>query len=69
MVFGHNPGFTNTFNEISDSDIDDLQTCGILGIKFDIKSWNEIYTKKGKGIFLVRGLNQFIFLLEILKVL
>lgn len=49
MVFGHNPGFTNTFNEISDSDIDDLPTCGILGIKFDIKSWNEIYTKRGKA--------------------
>lgn len=49
MVFGHNPGFTDTFNTISDSDIDDLPTCGILGIKFDIKRWNEIYTKKGKA--------------------
>ena len=49
MVFGHNPGFTDTFNTISDSDINDLPTCGILGIKFDIKSWNEIYSKKGKA--------------------
>lgn len=49
MVFGHNPGFTDTLNTISDSDINNLPTCGILGIKFDIKNWNEVYTKKGKA--------------------
>jgi len=48
-LFGHNPGFSNVFDEISDSYIDEVPTCGIVGIKFTIKEWSEIYTKKGES--------------------
>lgn len=49
MIFGHNPGFTNVYNEVSDSYIDELPTCAVIGIRFNIKDWNEIYTKKGEA--------------------
>lgn len=47
MIFGHNPGFTEVFDEISDSYIDNIPTCGIVGISFDIKSWTEVINTKG----------------------
>ncbi|MDP2386245.1 MAG: histidine phosphatase family protein [Bacteroidota bacterium] len=47
MVFGHNPSFTEVFDEISDSYIDNIPTCGIIGVSFKIKSWAEIITTKG----------------------
>ncbi len=47
MVFGHNPGFTEAFDELSDSYIDNIPTCGIVGITFNVKSWTEIIDTKG----------------------
>ena len=47
MLFGHNPGFTEVFDKISDSYIDNIPTCGIVGIQFDIKSWTEVITNQG----------------------
>ncbi len=51
MLFGHNPGLSNLFNEISDSCIDSLPTCAIVGISFDVKNWNEINKTEGKTLF------------------
>jgi phosphohistidine phosphatase len=49
MMFGHNPGITNLVNELNDGlDFDNIPTCGIISIQFDIKSWKDIHTKKGK---------------------
>lgn len=47
MVFGHNPGFTQVFDELSDSYVDNLPTCGIVGIRFNISSWTEVMSNKG----------------------
>jgi phosphohistidine phosphatase len=51
MVVGHNPGFeilayrfTNEFNK-------HLPTTGIIGIKFEVKSWKEVEAGKGKFDF------------------
>ncbi|HJY64294.1 MAG TPA: histidine phosphatase family protein [Ignavibacteria bacterium] len=51
MLFGHNYGITYFANYISDADIDNIPTCGIVRIDFDFNSWKEIENKKGKLIF------------------
>ncbi len=48
MLFGHNPGFTNAINTLSDSFIDNLPTCGLVSIEFKEKQWKEITTGKLK---------------------
>lgn len=47
IIFGHNPGFTEIFNTISDSFIDNIPTCGIMQIDFTIKDWTEVIHEKG----------------------
>jgi phosphohistidine phosphatase len=49
MVFGHNPGFTETFDLLSDSYVDNLPTCGLVGVNFDMKRWADVYNVKGTG--------------------
>ena len=51
MLFGHNPGMTNLFNDVSDSYIDNIPTCGMIGIEFDSNSWKTVFSEKGKTIF------------------
>jgi phosphohistidine phosphatase len=49
MLFGHNPGFTNICNDLSeDMYFDNVPTCGLVSFNFDISSWSEIEAKKGK---------------------
>ena len=49
IVFGHNPGITNFVNELNDGlDFDNIPTCGIISLMFDMKNWKDIATKKGK---------------------
>lgn len=49
ILFGHNPGITNLVNELNDGlDFDNIPTCGIISLMFDMKSWKDIETKKGK---------------------
>lgn len=52
MLIGHNPGFTELANHLTDKEnIDNIPTCGILGIEFDVNSWKKIESKKGKFLF------------------
>ena len=49
MVFGHNPSITNLVNELNDGlDFDNIPTCGIISMMFEMKNWKDINTKKGK---------------------
>ena len=49
MLFGHNPGFTNVCNELSaDMFYEGIPTCGIVSMKFDIESWNDVKPHSGK---------------------
>jgi phosphohistidine phosphatase len=48
MLFGHNPGFTNICNEMSDIFFDNVPTCGIVSYRFDIKKWSDLVPKKGE---------------------
>jgi phosphohistidine phosphatase len=51
MLFGHNYGITYFANYISDSDIDNIPTCGAVRIDFEFESWKDICDKKGKLVF------------------
>ncbi len=42
MLFGHNPGMTYLVNDLSDLDLDNLPTCGVAVLQFDVNSWTEI---------------------------
>ncbi len=46
-IFSHNPGITDFANELTDSRVDDMPTCGIFAVKADIKKWKDfVETKK-----------------------
>ena len=42
MLFGHNPGMTYLVNYLSDLDLDNLPTCGVAVLQFNVESWTEI---------------------------
>ncbi len=45
MIFGHNHAFTSISNIFGDRFIDNLPTSGLITIKFNIESWQDL--KKG----------------------
>lgn len=51
MLFGHNPGITDFLNTLCKESIDNMPTCSVACIQFEINSWSEIKNKKGKLIF------------------
>lgn len=42
MLFGHNPGMTYLVNDLSDLDLDNLPTCGVVILQFEVESWTEV---------------------------
>jgi phosphohistidine phosphatase len=48
MLVAHNPGMTELVNDISNVQLDNLPTCGIFSIDFDIASWVEL-SRNSKG--------------------
>lgn len=42
MIFGHNPGFTDFVNFIVNFQIDNIPTCGVVGITFNVNTWKNI---------------------------
>lgn len=51
MLFGHNPSLTLTSNYLSDRSLDNIPTCAIVCIEFDVDSWSQVKTDKGKFLF------------------
>lgn len=47
MLFGHNPGFTDLAEYISDADIGELTTCATVRIDFTVNSWAEVSAGRG----------------------
>lgn len=48
MMFGHNPGFTTLNNYLTDHYVDNIPTCGISVIEFDLNSWQDVSAGTGK---------------------
>lgn len=51
MLIGHNPGFTELANSLSDLKIDNMPTCSIFCVEFKVDSWKEISQAQGKYKF------------------
>lgn len=50
MLVGHNPGFTYLCNYLSDAQLENIPTCGIAQLKFDVKAWQDITENTGELI-------------------
>ena len=48
MVFGHNHAITAFVNTFGNKSIDNVPTCGVVTIEFDIDNWNDL--NKGKTV-------------------
>ena len=46
-IFGHNPGFTSAANALANLDFDNIPTCGMVGIHFNVKYWKDVQFGKG----------------------
>lgn len=51
MLIGHNPGITDFLNVLCKENIDNMPTCSIAGIQFEIDSWSDLKNKKCKLVF------------------
>ncbi|QSE97426.1 SixA phosphatase family protein [Fulvivirga lutea] len=51
MLFGHNPGFTDFANELANTDIYNIPTCGVFACSFEVKKWSEISFGYGQLLF------------------
>jgi phosphohistidine phosphatase len=50
MLFGHNPDLTSLANYLWDQQVDNIPTCGIFCVDFDIQSWKDV--NQGEGFFI-----------------
>jgi phosphohistidine phosphatase len=51
FIFGHNPGLTEFVNAISEANIDNVPTCGIVACTFETDSWGKIDWGSGTVLF------------------
>ena len=42
MLFGHNPGMTYLANDLSNLDLSNLPTCGVVILQFNVDSWRKV---------------------------
>lgn len=50
-IVGHNPGFTDVANRIANTNIENVPTCGAVGISFSINSWSAVNFGSGEKLF------------------
>ena len=51
MLVGHNPGFTWLANYLANEAIENIPTCGIAAIEFQVNTWAEIAGGTGDLLF------------------
>ena len=51
MIFGHNPTLTTVATMFSGTSIDNVPTCGVVGVEFDTDSWIPASEQQGKLLF------------------
>lgn len=42
ILVGHNPGFTHLVNDLANENIENIPTCGVAVLKFNIERWQDI---------------------------
>lgn len=42
FLFGHNPGLTDLVNDLSETPIENVPTCGVVEFKVESGSWREV---------------------------
>jgi len=47
-LIGHNPDFTRLLNELADETLQNLPTCGVASIVFEVDSWRHILAGSGR---------------------
>ncbi|MCH7678028.1 histidine phosphatase family protein [candidate division KSB1 bacterium] len=50
IIFGHNPGFNSLSHYLTNYEVDNIPTCGVFVIEFNVNSWKEVSQRKGKFI-------------------
>ena len=48
MVVGHNPTMTYHLNSLANTSIDNMPTCALAVIDFEIPSWSDLYSTGGE---------------------
>lgn len=52
ILVAHNPGLTDFANRLSPELVtDNIPTCGIVGLRFPVKSWKDVRWEKGEVLF------------------
>ena len=51
LLVGHNPGLTSFANYLVHTKLDNIPTCGILGVNFSSDEWSQIAESSGEVIF------------------
>ncbi len=51
MLFGHNPGFTDLAHRLARCSFDDMPTCAVVQIGFDVKAWSDADERGGTQRF------------------
>jgi phosphohistidine phosphatase len=50
-LVGHNPGLTTLTHQLTGKSLDNIPTCGMAYIQFDVDNWQAVDFKKGKLLF------------------
>lgn len=51
MLVGHNPGFTELAEYLTDAQIDNMPTCAVICAEFDLRSWRDVSKGGGEMVF------------------
>ena len=51
MIIGHNPSFTQLANYLTEEYFDNVPTCGVVAVSFNISSWKMLKKYSGKLLF------------------
>ncbi len=51
LIVGHNPGMTDLANHLQNDPIDNIPTCGLFCLDFEVSSWQTITRGSGRLLF------------------
>ena len=51
LLVGHNPGLTELANLLAPCQLDNIVTCGLVGLEFDLRIWRDIAPGRGRMLF------------------